>query len=161
MTRRQGAAAHKVHPASPETMLKNGPDTTATHDAGMDPFRSFPFLSLESRGLCEGVREGGRESAVTLFGSHAPMRSEALLACACAAAAAAADVTSLAFGDGDDDDDDGGGALVASKGVTTGFSVDTSVVSVAPQLHFVVLVTSLSLYGPSDMLFPKVTIASK
>jgi hypothetical protein len=57
------------------------------------------------------------------------MRSEALLACACACAAAA-DVTSLAFG-GDDDDDDDDGALVASKSVTTGFSVDTSVVSVA------------------------------
>jgi hypothetical protein len=57
------------------------------------------------------------------------MRSEALLACACACAAAAADVTSLAFGGDDDDDDDG--ALVASKSVTTGFSVDRSVVSVA------------------------------
>ena len=65
------------------------------------------------------MREGerrGRESAVTLFGSHAPMRSKALFACACAAAAAAAD------------DDDDGGALVASKSVTIGFSVDTSVV---------------------------------
>ena len=44
------------------------------------------------------------------------MRSKALFACACAAAAAAAD------------DDDDGGALVASKSVTIGFSVDTSVV---------------------------------
>ena len=43
------------------------------------------------------------------------MRSKALLACACAAAAA-------------DDDDDDGAALVASKSVTIGFSVDTSVV---------------------------------